>query len=148
MSTSRVSRLIQAPRETVYRACSEPAELVCWRMPQDMRARLLGVDGATYRMALDYPDGRADTFSATFVERVPDRKIVERVSFDAPERAGAMTVTTTLRPLDRGTEVTVLMENLPAAIKPEDNDEGTRQALARLAELVEVRVKRGGGSPA
>jgi predicted nucleotidyltransferase len=31
-------------------------------------------------------------------------------------------------------------ENLPASIKPEDNEEGTRQALVRLAELVEVRA--------
>jgi predicted nucleotidyltransferase len=29
-------------------------------------------------------------------------------------------------------------ENLPASIRPEDNEEGTRQALVRLAELVEV----------
>ena len=31
-------------------------------------------------------------------------------------------------------------ENLPASIRPEDNEEGTRQALVRLAELVEVRA--------
>jgi len=42
-----------------------------------------------------------------------------------------------LRPVDGGTEATVLTENLPAAIRPEDNDEGTRQALARLAALLE-----------
>lgn len=140
MTTSRVSRFVRAPREAVYRACSEPAELVRWRMPQDMSARLLGVEGATYRMTLSYPDGGADTFEATFVERVPNEKIVERIRFDAPERAGEMTLTTTLRTIDGGTEVTVLTENLPAAIKPEDNDEGTRQALARLAELAEVRA--------
>src|SRR6185503_3714712 len=104
MGTSRVSRLIQAPCETVYRACSEPVELARWRMPRDMSAHLLGVDGATYRMALGYPDGRADTFEASFVERAPNQKIIERVSFDAPDRAGAMTVTTTLRPVDGGTE--------------------------------------------
>ena len=148
MTTSRACRLIQAPCEVVYRACSEPAELARWRMPRDMSAHLLGVDDATYRMALGYPDGRADTFEARFVERVPNQKIVERVRFDAPERSGAMTVTTTLRPLDGGTEVTVLTENLPAAIKPEDNDEGTRQALARLAELVEARGERGRGCAA
>ena len=137
MNTSRASRFVRAPCEAVYRACSAPAELVRWRMPHDMNARLLGVDGTTYRMALGYPDGRADTFEARFVERVPNRKIVEHVRFDAPERPGAITVTTTLRPLDGGTEVTVLTENLPAAIDPEDNDEGTRQALARLATLLE-----------
>ena len=132
-----VSRIIRAPRETVYRACSEPRELVRWRMPHDMSARLLGIDGASYRLSLTYPHGRSDTFTATFVERVPDEKIVERIRFDAPERAGDMTMTITLRPAGDGTEVTVLTENLPMAIEPEDNDEGTRQALERLASLLE-----------
>jgi len=140
MSTSRVSRLVQAPREAVYRACSEPQELVRWRMPRDMNAQLLGVDGVRYRMSLTYPDGRADTFEATFAERVPNERIVERIHFDAAERAGEITMTTLLHAAEGGTEVTVLTENLPAAIRLEDNDEGTRQALARLAELVEVRA--------
>lgn len=140
MTTSRISRFVRAPRETVYRACSEPAELVRWRMPLDMSARLLGVEGATYRMTLGYPDGRADIFEATFIERVPNERVVERVRFEASERAGEVTLTTTLLQAEGGTDVTVVTENLPAAIKPEDNDEGTRQALARLAELVEVRA--------
>ena len=137
MNASRVSRFVQAPREAVYRACSEPQELVRWRMPRTMSARLLDVDGATYRMALFYPDGRADTFTATFVERVPAERIVERVRLDAPDRAGEMTMTTTLRAVTGGTEVVVVCENPPSSIRPEDNEEGTRQALARLAALIE-----------
>lgn len=136
MSASRISRFVRARREAIYRVCSEPAELVRWRMPQDMSARLLSVEGNTYRMSLRYPDGGADTFTATFAERVANEKVVERIRFDAAERAGEMTVTTTLRAVDDGTEVTVLTENLPASIRPEDNDEGTRQALERLAEYV------------
>jgi uncharacterized protein YndB with AHSA1/START domain len=137
MSSRPISCIVRAPREAVWRACSEPAELVRWRFPLDMTARLLGVEGATYRMALGYPDGRTDTFEARFIERVPNEKIVERIRFDAAERVGEMTVTTMLRPADGGTEVTVLAENLPDTIRPEDNDEGTRQALARLAALLE-----------
>ena len=137
MIPRQVSRLIHASRDAVYRACSDPVELLRWRMPLDMTARLLGTDGVTYRMTLGYPDGRADTFEARFVERVANEKIVERIRFDAAERAGEMTMTTMLRPVDGGTEATVLTENLPAAIRPEDNDEGTRQALARLAALLE-----------
>ena len=74
MPAASVSRLIEAPREAVYRACSDPQELVRWRMPHDMGACLLGVDGAAYRMALTYPDGRADTFTATFVRARAERE--------------------------------------------------------------------------
>jgi predicted nucleotidyltransferase/uncharacterized protein YndB with AHSA1/START domain len=140
MSTNRISRFVRAPREVVYRACSDPSELVRWRMPLDMSARLLGIEGATYRMALGYEDGRTDSFLSTFVARVPDETVIERIRFDAAERAGVMTVTTSLRDVEGGTDVTMLFENLPASIKPEDNEEGTRQALVRLAELLEVRA--------
>lgn len=137
MGSNRISRVLRAPRETVYRACSDPCELVRWRMPLDMTARLIGAEGATYRMALGYADGRADTFESTFVERVPNETVVERIRFDASDRAGEMTVTTDLRDVEGGTEVTMRFDNLPISIKPEDNAEGTRQALARLAKLVE-----------
>ena len=91
-------------------------------------------------MSLTYPDGHADTFEGTFVERVPNEKIVERIRFAAADRAGEMVMTTTLRAVDGSTEVTVAYENLPSSIRPGDNEEGTRQALAKLAELVEVRA--------
>jgi predicted nucleotidyltransferase/uncharacterized protein YndB with AHSA1/START domain len=140
MSNHLISSVVRAPRDLVWRACSEPAELVRWRFPLDMAARLLAADDAGYRMTLDYEDGRADTFDSTFVARVPNERVVERIHFDAPERAGEMTVTTALRDVADGTEVTMRFENLPASIRPEDNEEGTRQALVRLAELVEVRA--------
>lgn len=137
-ATTKVSRLIRAPREAIYRACVDPHVLAQWRMPQDMTARVESVDGAAYRMSLGYGDGRADTFAATFVERVPQERIVERIRFDAPDRAGEMVMTTTLRTVEGGgTEVSVLCENLPPGIRPEDNEEGSRQALERLARRVE-----------
>jgi uncharacterized protein YndB with AHSA1/START domain len=137
MSTRRVSRVVRAPCAAVWRACSEPAELVRWRFPLDMSARLLANDGERYRMTLGSRDGRADTFDSTFIVRVPHERVVERIRFDATDRAGEMTVTTDLRDVEGGTEVAVHFENLPASIRPEDNDEGTRQALIRLARLVE-----------
>lgn len=139
MSNHLTSRVIHAPREAVYRACSEPAELARWRFPLDMTARLLRADDTGYRMTLGYEDGRADTFESTFIARVPDERVVERIRFDASERAGEMTVTTELREIEDGTDVSLRFDNLPASIQPEDNEEGTRQALFRLAELVEVR---------
>src|SRR5436190_23498128 len=47
---SEVSRLIKAPPEAVYRACTDVAAIVQWRVPDTMTARVDSVDGATYRM--------------------------------------------------------------------------------------------------
>jgi len=54
MSNHSVSRVVRAARKAVYRACSEPTELVRWRVPLDMTARLLAAEEAGYRMALGY----------------------------------------------------------------------------------------------
>jgi uncharacterized protein YndB with AHSA1/START domain len=87
-------------------------------------------------MSLTYPDGRTDRFEATFIERVPNEKIVERIRFDAADRAGEMTMTTSLRAVDGGTEVSIHYDGLPSSIRLEDNDEGTRQALEKLSTFV------------
>lgn len=137
---SGASRLVKAPPEAVYRACTDLGTIARWRVPDGMTGKVDSVDGATYRMSLTYPDGRADRFEATFVERVPNERIVERIRFDAKDRAGEMVMTTSLRAVEGGTEVSIDYENLPRGIRPEDNDEGTRQALAKLAELVEIRT--------
>jgi uncharacterized protein YndB with AHSA1/START domain len=70
---------------------------------------------------------------------VPDEKIVEAIEFDSrdPGFAGEMKMTTRLADADGGTEVTILCQHLPSGIRPEDNEEGTRQALQKLAALVE-----------
>ena len=46
-------------------------------------------------------------------------------------------MTTRLADADGGTEVTMLCQDLPAGIRPEDNEEGTRQSLRKLAALLE-----------
>jgi hypothetical protein len=38
---------------------------------------------------------------------------------------------------DGGTEVTILFEQIPPGIRPEDNDAGTRSSLEKLAHYVE-----------
>ena len=133
---STVCCVIKAPPEPIYRACTDLTSIVQWRVPQAMTGKLDRVDGSNYRVSLTYPDGRADGYEATVIERVPNARIVERIRFDAADRAGEMTMTTTLRAVEGGTEVSILYEGLPSSIRPEDNEEGTRQALAKLARFV------------
>jgi Activator of Hsp90 ATPase homolog 1-like protein len=37
---------------------------------------------------------------------------------------------------DGGTEVTILFQNIPSGIRPEDNDAGTRSSLEKLDRYV------------
>ena len=151
-ASTNVSRIIKAPRRAVYEACLDPDAVAAWRVPDNMTAHVHVFDpreGGTYRMSLTYRDPKqspggktsedTDTFQGRFVELVPDEKIVEAIEFDSrdPAFAGEMKMTTRLVDADGGTEVTILSQDLPPGIRPEDNEEGTGQALQKLAALVE-----------
>ena len=151
MASTEVSRVIAAPRKAIYRALTDPAALVKWRVPDGMTARMHEFDarpGGRYRMSLTYSDAKGapgkttadtDTFEGRFVELVPDEKIVEVIVFEADDAkfAGEMTMTTSLADTEGGTLMTILHENLPTGVRPEDNELGTTMSLRKLAEFVE-----------
>lgn len=151
-ATTRTSRVIRAPRRSVYQACIDPGALAAWRAPDNMAANIDFFDphaGGTYRMSLIYRDpqhprhGKTtqefDSFRGRFLELVPDQKIVEVTEFesDNPQFAGEMQITTTLADTDEGTQITMIFEGIPPGIRPEDNEIGTTQSLEKLATLLE-----------
>lgn len=149
---TRVSQLIKAPRETVYQAFLEPEAVASWLAPDNMSGQVEVFEpraGGRFRMSLTYldqkdrPPGKTsddtDISEGMFVELIPNEKIIQVFAFesDQPEMAGEMRVTWSLADVDGGTEVTVLMENLPQGIRLEDNELGSRQSLRKLAVFVE-----------
>ncbi|MFI2651679.1 SRPBCC family protein [Micromonospora fulviviridis] len=151
MYSTQVSQLVKAPRSAVYRALLDPAAVAKWRVPTGLSGHVHEFDareGGSLRVSLTYeaPDNtgkstaHTDTYHGHFVKIVPDRQVVEVVEFetDDPALRGAMTMTTTLADVDGGTEVVVVHDGIPDAIPAEDNETGTRIALANLARLVEL----------
>ena len=151
-ASTQVSAIIKASRKAVYQACLDPDALAAWRVPDNMKGQVHvfeAREGGTYRMSLTYQDpahsprgktsGDTDTFQGRFVELVPDEKIVEMVVFESqdPRFAGDMKITTRLADTDEGTRVTILCENIPTGVRPQDNETGCRQSLRKLAALVE-----------
>jgi uncharacterized protein YndB with AHSA1/START domain len=151
-ATTQVSRIIKAPRKAVYQACLDPEALASWRAPDNMKGHMHVFDareGGSYRMSLTYQDPEhslggktsedTDTFQGRFIELVPDKKIVEVVEFESPDPkfAGEMKITTCFVDIDAGTEITMLFEGMPAGVRPEDNETGSRQSLQKLAALLE-----------
>jgi uncharacterized protein YndB with AHSA1/START domain len=151
---TRTARVIDAPRDVIYHAFVDPGALERWMAPDDMTATVLAYDGRAgggYTMSLTYPasepgqpgksSDREDRYTARFVELSPPARIVEGITFDTADPAftGEMTMTVTLDEATGGTEVTILFENIPPGIRPEDNDAGTRSSLAKLAQYVENR---------
>lgn len=150
MYSTRVSWHVNASRAAVYRALLDTDAVARWRVPEGMTARVHAFDareGGAFRVSLTYDlptgtgksDAHTDTYHGHFVRLVPDERVVEEVEFetDDPALGGTMTMTTTLTDADGGTDVLVVHEGLPDAVPAEDNETGTRMALANLARLVE-----------
>jgi uncharacterized protein YndB with AHSA1/START domain len=103
--------------------------------------------GGTFRVSLTYdePTGtgkttaRTDTYHGRFVELVPDEKRVESIEFETndPALRGGMTSTITLADAEGGTELLAVHDALPPGLSTADNELGWREALAKLAALVE-----------
>ena len=147
--TDSGSRLIAASPDRLYAAHLDAEAVAAWRPPQGMRAEIYRFDprpGGGYRMAFVYEDpsiggksgNNADVFEARYLELVPSRRIVERVTFesDDPALAEPMTVTTTFTPEAGGTRVTSTLENVSPAIGEADHQAGIASSLANLARYV------------
>lgn len=149
---TRTSRLIRARPQELYEALMDPAALVTWLPPGNMRGEIHEFDprvGGGYRMSLYCPEDervfrgkttdREDRFRVRFVELAPPRRIVEAVNFDTSDPAfrGEMTIVWTFEEVSGGTEVTVLFQNLPPGLRAEDNEAGSRLSLEQLARRYE-----------
>jgi uncharacterized protein YndB with AHSA1/START domain len=152
VSVTRTTRVIDAPAETLYDAFLDRDALLQWLPPGNMTGRIHHFEpraGGGYRMSLFYPQGEnrgkasanEDSVSVRFVILDRPRRIVEAVTFPSadPLFAGEMQLEVTFKPLDAATEVTITCTNIPPGIRPEDNDEGARSSLEKLAAYVTSR---------
>lgn len=151
MATTRSTRRIQAPRAAVYRALLDADAVQQWTVPEGMTSEVHSFEareGGGFRVSLTYDlptdtgksSARTDTYHGHFVELVPDTRVVQAIEFetDDPSMQGEMTVTYELADTpDGGTEVTGLHENLPAGVRPEDNELGWQMSMHKLATLLE-----------
>jgi uncharacterized protein YndB with AHSA1/START domain len=151
-ASTQVSKTIKAPRKAVYQACLDPAAVASWRAPDNMKGHVHVFDareGGAFRISLTYQDSKhlgagktsedTDTFHGRFVELVPYEKIVEVIEFESldPRFGGEMKITTSFADTADGTEITLLCQDIPPGIRPEDNEMGCRSSLQNLATLIE-----------
>lgn len=152
MYSTQVSRHVKAPRSAVYRALLDADAIARWRVPTGMSGHVHEFDareGGSFRVSLTYDapsgagksDSNTDTYHGHFARLLPDEQVVEVFEFEAsdPALGGTMTMTTSLRDVDGGTEVLIVHEGIPDSVPAADNETGTRMALDNLAALVEER---------
>lgn len=146
------SRVIKASRQALYLALVDEGALTAWLPPQGMTGHFDyfdAVEGGHYRMTLTYDlpehatlgktSESSDVVDGTFLELVPNERVVQQVEFDSddPAFAGSMLMNWSLADVSGGTEVTIRCENVPEGIRPEDHAEGLQSSLENLAKYTE-----------
>jgi uncharacterized protein YndB with AHSA1/START domain len=154
MSSTRITRHINAPREMVYRAFLDARDVATWMVPDGMTSEVHEFEareGGFFRISLTYDaptntgktNARTDTYHGRFVQLVPNERVVEVVEFEAvdPGMRGEMTITIALSDAPGGgTDLIATHDDLPPALSPADNELGWSISLGKLAALVEARA--------
>jgi uncharacterized protein YndB with AHSA1/START domain len=152
VSSTRISRRVNASRAIVYRALLDARAVARWMVPSSMTSQVHEFDarvGGSFRVSLTYdaPSGtgkttaHTDTYHGRFVKLATNEQVVELVEFETtdPELRGEMTITISLTDADGGgTDVLAVHDGLPPGVPIADNEAGWREALAKLAALVEA----------
>ena len=145
--TVRLHRVLRAPADRVYKAFVDGDAMTRWLPPYGFIGKVHEIDarvGGGYRMSFtNFGTGSAHSFSAKYVELVPNERIVHTDRFDDPNLPGEMNVTITFRPVLCGTELSIIQEGIPAMIPTEMCYLGWQESLGQLANLVEPSIPDG-----
>jgi len=136
-----IKRIINAPRERVYAAWTDPAELQRWFGPEEVRTIKIAADvrvGGKYRWDLVKQDGEEWACLGEYRELIPGRKIVFTWKWDDDEawKNHDSVVTVELSDRDGGTEVKLTHEKLPSEESRDRHNEGWNSVLDRLEKFL------------
>ena len=137
-----IRRVIKAPRNRVYAAWTDPAQLKQWFGPENVQTRDLTADarvGGLFQWDLINPEGEEMTISGEFHELMPGRKIVFTWHWedDATWKSHVSVVTVELEDAGEGeTELRLRHEQLPDKESRESHSEGWTSVLDKLEKFI------------
>jgi uncharacterized protein YndB with AHSA1/START domain len=135
-----ISRVIEAPRDRVYAAWTDPEQLKQWFGPENVKTRELVADarvGGTFRWDIINSEGEEMTMRGEFRELQPDKKIVFTWQWEDDEdwKNHTSIVTVELYDRDGGTELRLTHEQLPNEESRDGHTRGWESALDKLERL-------------
>jgi glutathione S-transferase len=143
----RVQRIVNAPRERVFRAWTDPDELKAWWGPGDYTTPEASVDlrvGGAYALVMQPPDGAPPfRLAGTYLEIDPPARLVYTWRWDAEDVGpGETTVTVDFVELDGRTEIVVQHGPFADKAAGEPYKVGWSGGLENLARHLATRGRR------
>ncbi len=142
--TVRLHRVLRTTPAKLYRAFLEADALAKWLPPHGFTCTVHQLEarvGGTFRMSFrNFGTGHGHSFHGDYLELVPDTLIRYTDQFDDPNLPGVLEVTVALKPVLRGTELSIAQSGIPVAIPLEMCYLGWQESLTQLAALVEPEI--------
>lgn len=144
-STSlRVSRMIKADRETVFRAWTDPEHLKHWAAPEGgytvARAEVDLVVGGRYRCEMHTPAGETIAAFGTYREIRRPSRLVYTWDWEG-ESIGETVVTVEFNDVGGATEVVLTHERFANAEAKSNHEKGWMSCLNKLERLFDPTAK-------
>ena len=146
MSSNTVTfhRVFKTTPEKVYRAFLDADALCKWLPPHGFTGRVHNLDaivGGSYKMSFtNFGTGHNHSFGGTYLELVPNERIVHTDAFDDPNMPETMKTTVILKKVSVGTELSITQEGIPDLIPVEACYLGWQESLMLLTQLVEPDI--------
>jgi len=138
-SSVRVTRVIQANPDAVFRAWTDPNQLKRWSCPEGMTVEDARVDlrvGGKYRIRMRGSEGQVHTAAGTYREITRPQRVVYTWEWEEEDHAvGETLVTVEFNDLGGRTEVVLTHELLPSAAAASSHEQGWQSCLNRLERL-------------
>ena len=136
----RLSRRFKAPRESVFRAFTQPSELAQWFGPEGVNVENVRIDlrpGGSYSLDFHEKDGEVHPLSGVYREINPPELLVMTWTWGHGAMAGVETlVTIELAEADGETELTLIHEGLPSQEFHDLHSQGWASTFNCLDQLI------------
>jgi uncharacterized protein YndB with AHSA1/START domain len=136
----RLKRFLPFPRLAVYRALTDPGELVKWWGPRGFSAPHVDFDplvGGSYRIAMQPPEGDLFHLSGEFREVDPPAHLAYTFRWSPPDPDDRETlVSLVLQDRDGGTEVLLVHGGFATEGRCALHEAGWTDSLGRLEEVL------------
>jgi uncharacterized protein YndB with AHSA1/START domain len=145
-----LTRLIDAPRENLFRCWTEPSLLKQWFAPTPFTTPVAEVDlrvGGASRIVMQAPDGKEIPCPGTYLEIVPNRKLVFTDAYTGdwmPTTSGKPFMTAIITFDDEGgqTRYTATVRHWSAEDKKTHEDMGFHSGWGQCADQLAALAKR------
>ena len=133
--------VVGAPRERIFRALTEPAELAKWWGPRGFTTPAIDLDlrvGGGYRFTMQPPGGEPFHLSGEFLQIDPPGRLVYTFRWDEPDPDDRQTVVTlSLRDVADATQVSLSQGEFATEARLALHRGGWTDSLEKLRELIE-----------